>query len=178
MSKKFADFIKNRQASQADEVIDWDKQRNDWLKYLSDFYVLVENSLKPYINQQQVSISFEPKQMFEEEIGSYEVKSARIKIGHSEAKLDPIGTLLVGAKGRVDLVGPQGTARFVLVDADSAGPKITIRSVMEGQELPPEPPPKKVENWVWRRTTMPPRITYLPLTEESFQDSLVEVMNG
>lgn len=178
MSKKFADFIKTQQVSKADDSIDWKKQRDEWLKYLDDFYALVESSLKPYVEKRQISISFESKQIFEEEIGSYEVKSARIKIGHSEAKLDPIGTLLVGAKGRVDLVGPRGTARFVLVDADSTGPRITVRSSVVGQDLPPEPPRKKVERWAWRRTTLPPRITYLPLTDESFQDSLLEVMNG
>jgi hypothetical protein len=47
-----------------------------------------------------------------------------LKIGRQEIVMTPIGTLLIGAKGRVDVVGPAGRARLVLVNSQASGPTI------------------------------------------------------
>lgn len=178
MSKKFDEFVTMQQTAESAEKIDWNQQRVDWLRHLDDFYSVVDSALKPYLDQGKLEITYEVRKITEEYIGVYDAKFALVKVGKVTARINPIGTMLIGAKGRVDLIGPSGTARFVLVDADSTGPKITVRSWSEGQTPPPEVQAKKVVNWAWKRTTMPPRISYLPFTEDSFRDSLVEVMNG
>jgi hypothetical protein len=43
-------------------------------------------------------------------------------IGRQEITLTPVGTLLFGSKGRVDVEGPAGRTRLVLVDQQSVRP--------------------------------------------------------
>lgn len=178
MSKKFDDFLKIKNSTPAADPIDWKKRHEEWIKSLEEFYEFVESALKPYKNRQQISILYEDKLMHEEGIGSYRARTALIKVGQFTVRLDPIGTMLFGAKGRIDLVGPGGTARFVLVDKDSNGPKITISSWDPGQTPHPNLPAKKTVNWTWKITTLPPQVNYFALTPDSFKDALMEVLNG
>jgi hypothetical protein len=177
MSNNFEEFLSKNQTEIVEDAIDWSKRLDDWQNHLSKFYDVVDASLKQYIDDKKVLFTVEEKDIEEEYIGPYKVKAARIKIGNSTARLDPIGTLLIGSKGRVDLVGPGGTARFVLVDAASGVPKMTV-TIVSANQPPLGTTPKPPIDWVWRRATPPPNVTYLPFHEESFKDALIEVLNG
>jgi hypothetical protein len=93
--------------------------------------------------------------------------------------MTPIGTLLIGAKGRVDVVGPAGRARLVLVNSIASGPTIRVTVSIGGK---PEPPTAEVEpkeiTWEWKIATSPPAIRYIELTQESLFRALMEVANG
>ena len=115
----FDDFV-NQQIAKEEPPIDWIQVRDDWKKHLDEFYQLAEGFLQKYIDQGKVRITTATKQITEEHIGSYDVKSLEVQIGTVKVCLDPIGTLIVGAKGRVDMrregmYGPYGTVKFVLV---------------------------------------------------------------
>ena len=43
-------------------------------------------------------------------------------MGNAEIIFTPIGTLLIGAKGRIDMTSNAGTVKFVLVDKNLSGP--------------------------------------------------------
>ena len=93
--------------------------------------------------------------------------------------MTPVGTFLIGAKGRVDVVGPAGRTRFVLVDSKASGPTLKVTVNIGGK---PERPvvvsqPGKI-NWVWKIATNPPTIQYIELTQESLFQALMEVANG
>ena len=45
-----------------------------------------------------------------------------LKIGRQEITMTPVGTLLIGAKGRVEVVGPAGRTRLLLVNSKAFGP--------------------------------------------------------
>lgn len=176
---KFEEFISKQKNKSPPIKIDWDTQRSEWLQSLEQLYKSIELFLKQYTENKTIELSFGTKKIIEEYLGEYEAKTAQITIGSNRIKLDPIGTNLIGAKGRVDLTGPNGKIKFVLVDESASAPQISVRVWIQGEEPPTnEEGQPKVISWVWRIATPPPRIKYFPLEKESFFDALMEVSNG
>src|SRR3546814_2714718 len=97
-----------------------------WLDKLAELYELVNKSLGDYVKSGDVSISRSPVTLHEEQLGSYQVDQLEILLGRQIVRLKPIGTFLIGARGRVDMVGPRGSVRFVIVPPASQKPSIEI----------------------------------------------------
>jgi hypothetical protein len=180
MSKKeFAEFI-SRQGSPVvrnERPVDWVAQKNEWLQYLNDLYQMVETFLKEYVESQQIAIEYKNIELTEEDIGRYTAKVMTLLFGANKITLTPIGTLLIGTKGRVDMTSPRGTVRLLLADKDSTGLKITVRAANTPtvEEVP------KPINWEWKTAVMnaPGRmISYQKLTQETFFNAIMELSNG
>lgn len=179
-TKEFDEFL-SRQQQIPEAEIDWDEQRDEWLGFLAQFYAEVERYLAAYIASGKVSIQYEEIEIVEELVGRYTARSLRLDVAGHKARLDPIGTNLIGAKGRVDLEGASGKVRFVLVDENLPGPsvQVAIRITDEPDHSEAEPEDEQEEiKWVWKITTPPPRISYLELSQESFLQALLEVVGG
>ncbi len=180
MSKKdFDEFISMQGKVETDEKpINWDVKRDEWLNYLSQFYKQIESFLKEYVSGGKVQYSYSEKAIFEEYIGDYTVQVLNIKLGSHKVKLEPIGTNLFGAKGRVDLIGANGDVKFVLVNKNSSGPKIKVNIQINGEEPPGKDNEPQVDEWDWRIATPPPRVKYINLNQDTFLESLMEVVGG
>lgn len=175
----FDAFVKRQQtASTEEEHADWIKERDDWLHYLNELYKQIESFLGEYIDRGEITISYHDIDLNEENIGGYKAPEMILKIGRQEVTMTPIGTLLVGAKGRVDVMGSGGRARLALVDKESTGPRIKVSYSIGGRpESAPGLPPKEI-SWTWKIATSPPTVQYVDLTQESFYQMLMEVANG
>jgi hypothetical protein len=104
-----------------------------------------------------------------------------IKIGSKIIKLEPVGTLLLGSRGRVDVVGPLARARLILIDAEikSMSQRIHFSDSVDGKTpSPPPPKPRSDIKWAWKIVTRPPRQEIVELNKESFLNLLVEISNG
>ena len=124
-----------------------------------------------------INYEYSEKRIIEPYIGEYEVRVLQIELGSHTIKLEPIGTNLIGAKGRVDLIGANGTVKFVLVDKTSSGPRIKTKVSVNGEESPKEEEIKDIE-WDWKIATHPPNIQYIDLEPDTFFDALMEVIGG
>lgn len=178
--KDFDEFIKKQRAKADEEVeINWDMKRDEWLTYLEKLYEKILAMLKKYTESGDLSVEYREKTINEELIGEYKAKAMALKFKGNEVTFDPIGTILIGAKGRVDLNGSAGTVKFVLVNKQSVGvrEKITIHISGEPETEEKGQEAEKIE-WDWKIATPPPRIEYVELNEESFFDALMEVING
>jgi hypothetical protein len=102
-----------------------------------------------------------------------------IKIGRQMVILEPIGTLLIGSRGRVDAVGTAGRAQIILVDekAKSASDLIKVTVGVHGSIPPPAPPPKEPTSFVWKIVNRP-AMRFEDLSKESFFKLLMEVANA
>jgi hypothetical protein len=177
---KFDAFVRSQQPAPQDTApIDWAKERDEWLQYLDELYRTTESFLKKYIESGEIKCEYREIQLNEEDIGSYTARQMIIRIGRQEVVLKPVGTLLIGSKGRVDVVGPAGRTRFLLVDSESSGPNIRISVYIPGRPPPlvPEPPKREIK-WAWKIATSPPTVRYIDLTKESLFQALLEVVNG
>lgn len=182
----FEKFLKNSAVAKKEEVpIDWDGQRQEWLNFIDVFYSNIEEWLDDYKKQNLVEYVYTNKNITEDYIGSYDAKKMDLILVGNRLTFEPIGTLLIGAKGRIDLMGPKGTAKFLLVDKLSKG--VTFRftaTVIEedGSEKTIDSEKgiqKKEPEWTWKileRNT--PRVSYVEFTPENFFQTLMELVNG
>lgn len=178
--REFDEYLKKRRAdTEAVVQIDWSEKRDDWLQYLADFYNKVEKFLGEYRESGDVAFNYDEKDIREELIGQYRVRSLRIRIKDKDVVLDPVGTNLIGAKGRVDMIGDAGTVKFVLVDRRLNGPGLSVAIKTQGKprEVEEEKEAEGIE-WAWKIATPPPRIKYIEVNAESFFDALMEVINA
>lgn len=180
MATSFEDFVnrQNQMANEPERAIDWERELEEWRVQLDQFNNKVLDFLKMYVDQKKVKVEFVRKRIHEQYVGRYEVEALEVTIGNVKVKLDPIGTNLFGAKGRVDMKGPSGVVRFVLVPESSSAPNIRLR-VRSGRDEPAHhEPAHTTTKWTWKISTPPPSIKYIEFQEETFQTAVMEVING
>lgn len=176
MSKqKFEDFIKRQTKEKEEEKIDWNAQKREWINFVGDLYTNIENYLDDFTKTGDINIEYSDVSITEQNIGTYNIRRMTIIIGINKIVLTPIGTLLVGTKGRIDMVGPRGIKRLILADKDSEGMKFIIKT--GGQDQKDQYDPNKI-NWEWKIISDLNRPKYMRLTQESFMDSIMEISNA
>lgn len=178
MSKQdFEKLLNNYQQPPVIEI-DWEAQKQEWLSFINQFYQSIELWLKPYIDQNKLSFSYKKSQFIEDNIGSYEANVMNINFAGQQVTIKPIGTLLIGTKGRIDMEGTRGRAQFILADKESKGPKITVTVSIDGK--PPTPKEAtRAPNWTWKLVRREAaRIAYDEFNENNFFNALMEIVNG
>ena len=174
MSKKSFEKFVNQQIENLGRPVNRDAELAEWQANLERLYRIIESFLQEFISQRKISLKYQSTQLREELLGEYSVRSMEIEIGPTSVRLEPIGTYLIGVKGRVDMIGTKGTTRLVLVDRESTGPKIVVRiNPPAGKEV--RSPPVRAPEWTWKIVTNGTRIRYQELTAESFYASLMDV---
>jgi hypothetical protein len=182
MNEKTFDKFVNRQQEAATEIMsmNWGKERDEWLSHLERLYSKIESFLKKYKLSGQIRIEYRKVQLNEEGIGSYTAKQMTLWIGLQEVDLVPLGTLFIGSKGRVDVIGPMGKGEILLVDRQrtSGRPQVLVSVGMNGK-VPSAPikPARRVD-WEWRIVSRPPERNFIEITQESLFQLIMEVANG
>jgi hypothetical protein len=174
----FEDFLDEQTKSKEEIKIDWIKQRNDWIAYLNGFNEKIKLFLQPYLESGKLQLQEKKIDLTEEYIGSYRVDTLDIMLGNIKITLTPVGTNLIGAKGRVDMTGPKGKVKFVLVPKQAKAPSIRVQIIQGHDDNKLSREVASVSEWEWKISTPPPRINYIELEEESFLTALMEVVNG
>ncbi len=179
--QEFAKFVEQKNSEETTSpAINWESQKLEWLKQLAKFYAQVENYLREYIKSDKIRIKKSSVSINEPHIGRYKAEARDIVLGSDNIQLCPVGTLLIAAKGRVDMVGPTGTVKFILTGKDANGVKTSFK-INEGNRSrisPPAPLIEKSQDYVWKIATPPPRVRFVELNQESFFNALTEVANG
>lgn len=182
----FEQFLRNSAVAKKEELlIDWDGQRQQWISFIDAFYSEIESWIEDYRKEGLIECFYTEKNITEDYIGSYYVRKMDLTLAGTRLTFEPIGTLLIGSKGRIDLIGPKGTTKFLLVDKLSKG--ITFRfttTVIEedGSEKTIDSEKgiqKKEPEWTWKileRNT--PRVSFVEFTQENFFQALMELVNG
>jgi hypothetical protein len=183
----FDQFVKRQQAEASAVAIDWDHEREEWLAYLSQLYKKVESLLGAYLSSGQILVRYAPIDLNEQNIGAYTAKQMILGIGRQEVVLRPIGTLLIGFKGRVDVEGPLGRRQIALVDSSASGTADIVHvSVSTGGQKKPMRAEKlaRVEKkldgeprWTWRIVTRPPERSFVEITQRSLFELILDVAN-
>ena len=169
----FDDFVqREHEAARKAEAasIDWPAEKEQWLYQLDNLYARVGGFLKPYIDAGQISMSESDLDLNEEHIGLYPVKQKKIVIGTKSIPLEPLGTIVAGSRGRVDVVGPLTRAQLSLLDSASDSMLIPSTNTRTGSAI------KRLTEgrWNWKILTR----DVLDLNRENFLKVLLEVANG
>jgi hypothetical protein len=169
----FAKFVQEKKSQTPTEPINFDEQKGIWLGKLRELYEHVSSWLKPY---PEIKIDEKTKQISEEALGTYQAPTLLLSIGSDLIQLDPIATFLFGARGRVDITGPKGVSRLLLVPKNAVGVTMQIRGVNEPKKDIKRIPP--VSEWVWKLTSPPPTVQYVELNKKVFFDIIISLANG
>jgi hypothetical protein len=177
-TEDFADFVASQQRVDAD--VDWAGMRDEWLRELDSLHANIAHFLEEYTAAGSISYSFAEVELTEPDIGQYLAKRMDIKIGRQHVSLVPVGTLLVGCKGRVDAQGSAGRAQILLVDerARSAVDLIKVAVNVKGSAPASAAARKPPSSWAWKILTNAAQKQFVDLDKESFFALLMEIANA
>ncbi len=181
-AEDFSKFVEDQQQTAEESNVDWTKVRDAWLGELDSLHRRIVDYLRAYIDDGSISLRFTEVMLTEENIGRYLAKRMDIKIGRQLVYLEPIGTLLIGSKGRVDAVGSAGRAQLVLVNARarSAADLIAVRVTVAGKgsaTVAPRPA-KQAISWTWKIVTNTSPKKFVDLEKKPFLAMLMEIANA
>lgn len=113
--KRYADETPQRIAS---EAVGWEERKVWWQGKVVALLDEIEVWLAPLIQSGAIVFNRLPVKLNEETLGSYEIESAKIQLGGQTLQFRPVGSVIVGAFGRIDVVGPVGEVMLVLCPPD------------------------------------------------------------
>ena len=180
----FDAFVKRQQAKEQEEgaALNPKQELEQWLGYLDALYEQIEEYLASYIKNRSTKIEYLNIQLNEDFIGPYSARKLLLKIGLSTVTFTPVGTMLIGTKGRVDVQGPLGVARLSLVNKLVTSARqlvqVTVRRVGDPPPAPPSPEAVKAIQWTWKISTPPPEMKFIELTRDAFFDMIIAVANA
>jgi hypothetical protein len=127
MTTELAKFLKKKHDhSGAASPIDWDDRRDKYIKAVELLYDEIRALLAEPIKQKIVSAQTRPKNLTENYIGTYMIDDLILTIGGEQVRFSPQGRNVVGASGRVDVVGERAEAMLVL-QSDSSWKVVVAR---------------------------------------------------
>ena len=178
MAHVFDEFVKERVARAEEFISGLNREERiaKWLHELGNLYNDMRRYLKSYTDSGQIRIESRKTEITEEHLGTYDTESLTLIIGADKVEAIPIGTLLIGSRGRVDLCGERGTRRIVLLDVDTKSendtmPKPRRRSESSSISLVSG----QVDQSGWYIATQPPNVVVKRLDEDSFQEAIMDV---
>ncbi len=158
------------------------KEVSEYRYYVLKLYDQIEEWLGEY--NKWISINRIPCKVREELTGEYDLQELIINLNNIQLKLKPIGTYVIGAKGRVDFIGPRSTVIIGLCDkkVENASQLIQTFNSEEEKQLYDKKRKEELEKnpteWEWKIITEPPKVLFITLTEDVFTDYFKKVMNG
>ncbi|MCP4701895.1 MAG: hypothetical protein GY862_34310 [Gammaproteobacteria bacterium] len=179
MSKKdFENFLSKHEKKDKETGIDWTQRKDEWLVSVKTFYAQAETWLTPYAQKKKLSFEYKKMVLTEDHIGAYSIHSMIIHFAGQMVKLEPIGTSLIGVKGRIDMEGAIGRVQFILVDKDNRGINVNA-AVSIDRKMKKHDGKRKKREWMWKIVLRGQRrISYEELNEENFFSALMEIING
>lgn len=164
--KQFEEFLEQEAEQDDSSVINYEQEQKEWLARINEFYNLIQEFIGDYLEKGKITQEWKNIQLQEDHFGEYNVKQLMLKIGKKRLIFKPIGRFLIGFnRGRIDLSSDIGTVRFVLLPEELESPQITDFNHSNAK-------------WCWKIATSPPKVSYLELTEQSFFEALMEVVNA
>ena len=102
--------------------IDWDARKRAWIDAVNRLYDRITTEyLADPVEEGNVLVSRPEKTIVEDFIGPYEIPELVLQVGDERAVLSPKGRNIVGASGRIDLIGEMGERTLVLQPDDRWG---------------------------------------------------------
>ncbi len=150
------EFLRERQAKSASgSKIDWEAKKRDWIEAVKRLYDTVANDIfKDAQAEQLVKIWPRDVEVDERYIGRYTIPELVVQIGAEEVVFSPKAVNVIGASGRVDLVGGRDRATII-------------------REYGPD---TQQDKWSIVEMRLPSRIL-VPLTKDSLLAALRAVMS-
>lgn len=147
-----------------------------------EFYDCVtQNWLKELIKSQKIICSRKEISITEKDLGTYSLDEMILTFGRFVIRLTPIGTILWGTPGRIDMTYEGNSMMFVLIDERIKNAAMQMAKDSTGCE---QETVVKEDNlllkrrYVWKYISDAQLYTYSIVDKQSFQDLIVGLING
>lgn len=114
MAQNLAELLEKKSHAASAAPIDWDARRDTYLAAVQTLYREIRTILAGPLKQKTVFLEQRPKQLSENFIGTYSVDDLILLVGNEQVRFSPRGRNVLGAAGRVDVVGERGEAMLIL----------------------------------------------------------------
>lgn len=115
MDRELAKLLeRKRDQIQSARRIDWDDRRDQFLAAVDALYQWVEAELAEAIADRTIQTQRRPKNLTESFLGTYSVDDLILFVGDEQVRFSPRGRNIVGAEGRIDVVGERSEATLLL----------------------------------------------------------------
>jgi hypothetical protein len=182
--KDFENYLQATAKKKVDSKEFIEKELSQWRYFLDLLYKNIIAWLDDYIKKGFITYKTSQKTIHEEFSGYYTINSLILTVNNIEIIFDPIGTMLIGSKGRVDIKSKNGTIMLTLVDKSLNGPNIQVKIYTSEKERKDDEEkikskPKNTIEWAWKIFhNSNDHIEYVELTENTFLDIIMELTNG
>ena len=112
---ELSEYLKEKEQEEIKQAIHWNEVRDGWIQTVSDFLVLIKSWLADEIQDGLIQIEECLEVINEEHLGSYSVSSLKLHAIGKVLSLRPVGRLIIGAQGRVDLESQSSGERVILL---------------------------------------------------------------
>jgi hypothetical protein len=96
--------------------------KQQWISSVRALYDEINGWLHPLIDSKAVKLSRRLIKTHEQSLGQYEIESLEITLASKKLVFKPVGTVLVGAYGRIEVTGPKGSTTLLLLATDNTLP--------------------------------------------------------
>jgi len=107
----------NRAAKASGQQVNWQARRVKWLETLVTLFETIQSELI-FAGVEPDHIQDTRHTITEESLGTYDAPGLMVQIGTGRVTFTPIGSVVIGGYGRVDVDGPRGSVKLIAVDAD------------------------------------------------------------
>ncbi|WPL18298.1 hypothetical protein Thiowin_03366 [Thiorhodovibrio winogradskyi] len=159
----FVEQIRQHVKTQAEEhgehALDREQRLNWWRSKVDALTTQMKQWLEPLITDETISVRQKSVRINEDRLGDYELPALEFCFGLSSLSVTPVGSVIIGALGRVDIAGPEGKAMLILTadDAESS-------------------PSFKQEHARWFISYPEQRLKLFELDESSFRQLIVDLL--
>jgi hypothetical protein len=138
--ERLREIADKKAAKQQTMPIDWDTKRMIWIEQVELLYNQITDWLKDV-----PSIKTEKQQIWitEEYIGRYQTDRLLIYLGNAIISLAPRGTLIIGARGRIDINSSNNKQAMIILENKGERPATIF--TMDSEPPPPKPEPETNE---------------------------------
>lgn len=172
----FKDFVK-RENQNRELQFNPDDTKRKYIEYVNRFYQRVEQEwLFPFINNNEIKIIGLERPITEQLLGQYTITEKVIVIGNRNIYLRPVGAILSGSFGRIDIIYEARTEMFILVEPSIRTPKQMLDR-MYSQQMACGFPNSEI-NLEWKYVSKYPQLNYETINSYVFQRILMEITHG
>lgn len=175
----FDTFVKKQaeKAEKARKKADFNPQQEieTFNNRVEAFYNSVCNEwLKDYVVNNRIQIKRKPIEIHEELLGTYQIDAMDIIIGTYTIQLRPVGTILIGTSGRIDISYLSKRGMFVLVGKSVTGPRAIVIAKEDGEKMPKR---KSMDQAVWKFVDRSGNMKYINVNADTFQQIILDLIN-
>jgi hypothetical protein len=127
---KFEELVRHyadKNKSTTESSVDWQERKTWWQQRVSQLFDEIDGWLKPLIESNTVTFSKKNVSLTEEALGNYEIESCTIGLQQQKLTFKPLGSVIIGGFGRIDVDGPNGSVMLILCTPEKDVPRDQVR---------------------------------------------------